>query len=206
MVGVALGNLQRYGHAVPERFQPGGRAPAPPPLDLVQDFVNTEIPGWARDDIATPELLEEWLRKRRLLEEDEPVGAADFVAARELRAALRGLGLLNNLGESPDQALRENLLSALSTVSFRVEVDELGRLVPTPAGTGASRALAAVVATVLDAQASGAWGRLKACRKEGCGWLFYDGSRNNSSNWCSMSICGNRAKTAAYRGRRKAAR
>lgn len=191
---------------MPETFQPGGRAPAPPPLDLVQDFVNTEIPDWARDDIATPALLEEWLRERRLLEEDERVGAADFVAARELRAAFRGLGLLNNLGEAPDEELRESFRAALSTVSFRVEIDESGRFVSAPAGTGVSRALASIVATVLDAQASGTWRRLKACRKEGCGWLFYDASRNNSSNWCSMSICGNRAKTAAYRGRRKAAR
>ena len=37
-------------------FQPRWRSPAPP-LDLVQDFVNTEIPDWDRDDIATPEAL-----------------------------------------------------------------------------------------------------------------------------------------------------
>ena len=42
-------------------FQPGGRSPAPAPLDLVQDFVNTEIPDWDRDDIATPEALGAWL-------------------------------------------------------------------------------------------------------------------------------------------------
>lgn len=187
-------------------FQPAGRAPAPAPLDLVQDFVNTEIPEWARDDIATPKLLGEWLRGRRLLEEGEPVGAADFVAARELRAALRRLALLNILGEPPGHGLRETLLSALSNVSFRVDLDTAGRLVPAPAGSGAGRALASVVAVVLDAQASGSWRRLKACRKESCGWLFYDGSRNCSSSWCSMSICGNRVKTAAYRGRRKGER
>jgi len=184
-------------------FQPAGRAPAPPPLDLVQDFVNTEIPELARDDIATPAFLAEWLRERRLLEEGESVFAADFVAAREVRAALRRLALLNTLGADPDHRLRESLISALSEVSFRVDVDEAGRLVPTPAGTGGSRALASMIAVVLDAQAAGSWRRLKACRKESCGWLFYDGSRNCSSSWCSMSICGNRVKTAAYRGRRR---
>lgn len=190
---------------MPEGFQPAGRTAAPPPLDLVQDFVNTEIPEWARDDIATPELLGEWLRGRRLLEEGESVFAADFVAARELRAALRRLALVNTLRDPPGVGLREILLSALSDVAFRVDVDDAGRLVPTPAGTGASRALGSVVAVVLDAQASGSWRRLKACRKESCRWLFYDGSRNCSSSWCSMSICGNRVKTAAYRGRRRAA-
>ena len=81
--GVALGVLGRYGAAVsPEAFQPGGRAPAPPPLDLVQDFVNTEIPDFARDDIATPAELEAWLRGRGLLAAGEALDAETFVAAR----------------------------------------------------------------------------------------------------------------------------
>ena len=190
---------------MPQSFQPGGRAPAPAPLDLVQDFVNTEIPEWARDDIATPELLEDWLHERGVLEDGEPLGAADFVAARELRTVLRRLARLNTLGEPPGAGLRESILSALSGVSLRVDVDEGGRLVPVPAGAGAGRALASIVAIVLEAQVSGSWRRLKACRKESCGWLFYDGSRNSSSSWCSMSVCGNRVKTAAYRRRRGAA-
>ena len=46
-----------------DEFQPGGRAPAPAPLDLVQDFVNTEMPDWHRDDIATPAALATWLAR-----------------------------------------------------------------------------------------------------------------------------------------------
>ena len=187
-----------------EGFQPAGRAAAPPPLDLVQDFVNTEIPEWFRDDIATPELLAGWLRDRGLLEPGEPVGGDDFVAARELRSALRSLALLNTTGEAADDELRARLASAFSACELRVEADVSGRLVPVAAGPPARRALAEIAAVVLEAQATGTWGRLKACRKESCGWLFYDGSRNHSSVWCSMSICGNRVKTASYR-RRKAA-
>jgi predicted RNA-binding Zn ribbon-like protein len=186
-------------------FQPGGRAAAPAPLDLVQDFVNTEIPEWARDDIATPDLLGRWLRERGLLEEDARVVAEDFVAARELRDALRGLALLNTTSEKLDDVARGRIVTALSAVELRVEVDAAGRPVAAPAGSGARRALSSIVAVVLEAQATGSWRRLKACRKESCGWLFYDGSRNCSSSWCSMSICGNRVKTAAYRRRREAA-
>lgn len=56
--------------------------------------MNTEIPEWARDDIATPELLERWLRGRGLLGGEETVDAAGFVAARELRSSLRALAVL----------------------------------------------------------------------------------------------------------------
>ena len=187
-----------------EGFQPGGRAAAPAPLDLVQDFVNTEIPEWARDDISTPSLLEGWLRERGLLEAGETVSAAGFVAARELRAALRELALLNTLGAAPDESLRERVRAAFSDATLRADLDAGGSLVAVPARGGEWRGLAAIASIVLAAQGDGSWSRLKACRKESCGWLFYDRSRNASSSWCSMSICGNRTKTAAYR-RRKAA-
>ncbi len=166
--------------------------------------MNTEIPEWARDDIATPELLAGWLRDRGLLGLDEPVSGDDFVAARALRSGLRSLARLNTTGEAADDELRARLASAFSACELRVEADAAGRLMPVPAGPPALRALAAIAAVVLDAQTNRTWGRLKACRKESCAWLFYDGSRNLSSVWCSMSICGNRTKTASYR-RRKAA-
>lgn len=183
-------------------FQPAGRAPAPPPLELVQDFVNTEIPEWARDDIGTPAALEAWLRARGLLEADDSVDAVAFVRARELRAALRVLALGNTLGAPPDDELRQGASRALARVTLGVTVDEAGAVVPVSVGGGVDRALGVLLSVVLDAQASGTWRRLKACRKETCGWLFYDASRNHSAMWCSMSICGNRAKTASYRRRR----
>jgi predicted RNA-binding Zn ribbon-like protein len=38
-----------------------------------------------------------------------------------------------------------------------------------------------------------------------CGWMFYDTSRNHLRRWCSMKICGNRAKARRHyeRERRK---
>ncbi len=187
-----------------QRFQPAGRAPAPPPLDLVQDFVNTEIPEWARDDIGTPAELERWLRARRLLGAGETVDAAGFVAARHVRSALRDLALLNTLGEAPGAELRRHLDDALAGVVLAARVTGEGRLVAGAIGEAVPRALGTLLTIVLEAEAAGTWERLKACRKDSCRWLFYDGSRNRSSNWCSMSICGNRAKTAAYRRRRAA--
>jgi predicted RNA-binding Zn ribbon-like protein len=40
----------------------------------------------------------------------------------------------------------------------------------------------------------------------GCGWLFYDESKNASRRWCSMEGCGSQAKMRRYRSRRRPAR
>ena len=37
----------------------------------------------------------------------------------------------------------------------------------------------------------------------GCGYLFYDTSRNHSRRWCSMDSCGNRAKAKRHYQRKK---
>jgi predicted RNA-binding Zn ribbon-like protein len=186
---------------VAETSQPGGRAPAPEPLDLVQDFVNTEVPDWHRDDISTPAALADWLRARGLIRAGDVVDGEAFVAARELRAVLRELALANTVGEAPSEERRAAIDAALGTFPLVVRVGAHGPGVA-PAGSGATRGLAAIVAVVAAAQAAGTWERLKACRQDTCGWLFYDVSRNRSSSWCSMQICGGREKSRAYRRRR----
>ncbi len=183
-----------------DSLQPGGRTPAPPPLRLVQDFVNTEVPDWQRDDIATPEELAAWLRDRRLIARDDEVTAELFVATRALRSALRELALANTLDEAPTPDRRAAIDAALAAfpLSLRL-VDGTPHL--SPAGQGTAAGLAAIVAAVAEARSDGVWPRLKACRQDTCGWVFYDGSRNRSSSWCSMQICGGREKSSRYRRR-----
>jgi predicted RNA-binding Zn ribbon-like protein len=43
--------------------------------------------------------------------------------------------------------------------------------------------------------------RLRQC--PGCGWLFFDESRNRSRQWCDMRFCGNRAKARRFHQRQK---
>lgn len=183
-----------------ETSQPGGRAPAPEPLDLVQDFVNTEIPDFQRDDIATPEELAAWLAGRGLATPTDQVDAALFVEARALRSALRELALANTLGTAPAAGRRRALDETLRLFPLAVRLDA-GRPRLVASSDGARGGLAAIVAVLAESQAAGTWERLKACREETCGWVFYDGSRNRSSSWCSMQVCGGRAKASSYRRR-----
>ena len=188
---------------LPPGFQPAGRAPAPPPLDLVQDFVNTEIPVWAIDDLATPDALAAWLTARGLLVDGTTVHAESFVRARSLRTVLRQLARRNTRGLSTDEQLRSQFADVAADAPLRFELDEAGGVRLRPERGGVDGALAEILSRVHEAQGSGAWRRLKSCPGPHCGWLFYDGSRNGSSRWCSMSICGNRTKTAAYRRRQR---
>ena len=36
--------------------------------------------------------------------------------------------------------------------------------------------------------------RIRHCANAKCLWLFLDDSKNGSRRWCSMQLCGNRAK------------
>jgi predicted RNA-binding Zn ribbon-like protein len=47
---------------------------------------------------------------------------------------------------------------------------------------------------------------VKACEGAACTLLFVDRTRSRARRWCSMAICGNRAKQAAHRLRLKANR
>jgi predicted RNA-binding Zn ribbon-like protein len=188
---------------VADDFQPGGRAPAPAPLRLVQDFVNTEVPDFDQDDVATPAALTVWLAARGLAKASDEVDAALFVDARALRSALRDLALANTVGTAPGGRRRKEIDAALHAFPLVLRLIE-GRPRLVTAADGARGGLAAIVAVVAEARAAGSWERLKACRQETCGWVFYDGSRNHSSSWCSMQVCGGRAKASSYRRRQAA--
>jgi predicted RNA-binding Zn ribbon-like protein len=154
---------------------------APEPLRRVQLLVNS------RDAHSEIEWLPEWLAENKL-------GLEELARAAELREALRALVLANN-GFALEAGALEAFNRASERVSLRLGEDGELRV------HGDDDALDAVVAVVLGALIDGTWGRLKACRN--CNWSFYDYSPNRSATWCSMQICGNRAKTRAYRRRRR---
>jgi predicted RNA-binding Zn ribbon-like protein len=44
---------------------------------------------------------------------------------------------------------------------------------------------------------------LRECSNPNCRLLFYDDSRTHRRRWCSMALCGNRNKVAAFADRQK---
>jgi predicted RNA-binding Zn ribbon-like protein len=180
---------------------PGGREPAPQPLRLVQAFVNTLDQENRVEELRDPAALRSTLVELELLPASSaPLTDDDLVLALGVREALRALALANNGVPLPDGAtatLERASRAAQLTIRFE---DGRARLVPAVGGVDA--ALGDLVAVVHEAMADGSWERLKGCPRDVCHWVFYDRSRNRSSTWCAMSVCGNRTNTRAYRRRR----
>jgi predicted RNA-binding Zn ribbon-like protein len=171
-------------------------------LELVSSFVNTLEKNVTRPDeeqLDSPEALGSWMNEHGISPGDD-LGPADLKRAIEFREAMRLLLLANNSGELERDALRR-LREAADEGLIRVEIHDDGEAFARPARAGVPALFARLLAAVADSQCAGSWDRLKACAADDCQWAFYDTSRNRSRTWCSMEVCGNRAKTRAYRAR-----
>jgi predicted RNA-binding Zn ribbon-like protein len=163
---------------------------------LVESFLNSIDLESGRDDLDSPVRFRGWLIANGHSAAADGVTAADLWFARELRDALRAE--VREHGDA-DHA-RLNALAAGVALRAAFTPDGLG---VRPAENGVRGVLGEVLGAVVIADREGRWQRLKICRERHCQVAFYDRSKNSSRCWCSMSVCGNRNKTRAYRGRRR---
>ncbi|MGW0969075.1 CGNR zinc finger domain-containing protein [Streptomyces sp. NPDC002516] len=195
------------------------RAPAPGGLALVQALVNTLDIESGADSLDTPEGL-----ARLGLTADEADGA------RELRESLRAVCLahaghpahrdVTPLGELLARAPLRVTLDGPGGAARLVPAVEPPSSAPAPAaptpladpappvalappvGPAASLPLAfRVAAAIAESLVEGTWPRLKACEAPTCHWAYYDRSPAGRGRWCSMSVCGARAKMRRYRAK-----
>jgi len=172
--------------------------PAPGALEAVRSFVNTWDQETATDALSSPAAL------AAFLDVGGDATAADLRRAVALREALRAL-LAHHGGAPLDAAAPPVLEAAARRARLGVAFDADGRATAAPRAPGVDGALGRLLAIVAAAQADGSWERLKACPADDCRWAFYDRSRNRSSVWCDMKVCGNRAKARSFRARGGAA-
>jgi predicted RNA-binding Zn ribbon-like protein len=183
--------------------QPGDRAPAPGRLALVQDLINTADLEAGRDRLRSLDQLESFCLDHGIGE----VGAApaDLEAVRELRAALRAAcrahGGTAGVPAPALAALDRQFASA--PLALTVVADGTARAEPSAGLAGGRLVAAHVAAAVLAGVADGTWPRLKTCEAPACRWAYYDASPGGRGRWCSMSVCGARAKMRAYRARNR---
>ncbi|AZK94356.1 CGNR zinc finger domain-containing protein [Streptomyces tsukubensis] len=166
------------------------REPAPGGLALIEALVNTVDFEAGTDALDTPE-------GRARFE----LAPGDVPAARALREALRSALTAHAghtvPGDPPPSEL--GVLLAAAPLAVTVTGDGAAALAPVPSPAPAlTRRVARAIAGSLIA---GTWQRLKCCESATCRWAYYDRSPAARGRWCSMAVCGARAKMRAYRAR-----
>ena len=180
--------------------QPAGRPPAPGRLGYVQAFLNAfwDLGGDGDEVWSSQAAYGAWLADRGF---DARVTRADLERALTLREALRVVCLAHHDSREAPGAIATLDGIARAVAPAASLTPSLVQDTLDPAADGPDAACALVLGIVFQARADGSFGRLKACPHAKCGWAFYDISRNRSSQWCSMRICGNRTKGEAFRRR-----
>jgi predicted RNA-binding Zn ribbon-like protein len=133
--------------------------------------------------------------------------------ARELREWCRGL-VRKHMGKplKPAATLRE--LDPLNSLlardegfnEIRVSRDESGdrlELHTTRRWRSAESLLLPIAENLAQFICEENFSDVKACEGASCTLMFADHTRRRARRWCSMAICGNRAKQAAHRERLK---
>ncbi|WP_216590351.1 CGNR zinc finger domain-containing protein [Streptomyces brasiliscabiei] len=165
------------------------RPSAPGGLALVESLVNTLDLESGADALDTPE------GRARLGLTD----AEDLTDVRGLRESLRAtlLAHAGHVPHGPVTPLGELLAAAPLVVAVSAE-DGSATLRPT---ADPAPLLSRVAAAVAEALTAGTWQRLKACEAPDCHWAYYDRSPAGRGRWCSMRVCGARAKMRRYRAK-----
>lgn len=163
------------------------RAPAPGGLALVEALANTVDLESGGDRLDTPEGRAEF-----------GIAERDLADVRELRESLRA-ACLAHAGHPPHREVTP-LGELLARTPLYVTVDERDGSASLAPSDGTSL-LPRVAAAVAQALTEGTWLRLKACELPECHWVYYDRSPAGKGRWCSMAVCGARAKMRRYRAK-----
>jgi predicted RNA-binding Zn ribbon-like protein len=125
-------------------------------------------------------------------------------SARVLRENIRSLVEKRKAGRRGDPSFLNGLLAEAQShprliwdKPHSLKVDRVRRR-DTPEAI-----LAPVAETVADLLATGNFKLVKRCEDETCVLWFSDYTKSHHRRWCSMALCGNRHKVAAYRKRRR---
>jgi predicted RNA-binding Zn ribbon-like protein len=170
----------------------------------VLDFVATVAERGTSDleHLRTPEDLADWVERSRLVDAPAAVTETDLTRSREVRDAMFRLIAARIDGVRPPVADRA-MVNALAA--------EGGRQVSL-GGDGKVRwrgdvpaILADLARDCLSLFADPDGEDLRWCADPRCTRPFVDRSRGHRRRWCGMKGCGDRAKAAAYRARRRAA-
>ena len=125
--------------------------------------------------------------------------------AKELHAAIRKAFHACAGNEGPSRESIETINRILRVTEGHDELvahDGSYRLEFIARESGPEWLLASIARSAAEILSESRPGGLRLCANPACGLFFYDASPTRRRRWCSMTLCGNRHKVAAFARRR----
>jgi len=182
------------------------------------DFINT-LDLWpvSHDHLDSAASALDWLVEHDLMHREARVhllaqyeaspatGLEMLSRLRRVRQAMRGVLEAAATRQAPDasdladinRALRTHYIYELVPATDGVSLDHRHQ------GDPVDGAIARLSEALARELIQGDTARLRICQNPECHWVFKDTSRTGKRKWCSMRSCGNRAKVARHRARRR---
>lgn len=175
-----------------------------PALDLLNTVA--QIDGNPVDSWTSDEDVARWLIRMGWYQEGAIVPAQTrglLKSARALREAVRAMVSTRKNGGQVDPGPLNDFLAKAPSHSELICEDaglrlERKRVVKSP-----EQLLAPVAESAAELLAAGDFGLIRKCEDQTCTMWFYDRTKSHRRRWCSMALCGNRHKVAAFRQRKQ---
>lgn len=186
----------------------GERLPAAPLRigdHMALDFLNTvaQVEGQPYDFFQSDEDVIRWLEAAGCaleISDDEPCNGALLTAARQLRAAILRAVQQHKKEEAWQQDdLNRFLRSASSHFELTLGSDGKPEYRRVYAAATPEQQLGPVAEQAADLLINGDFSLVRECEHPECTLWFYDRTKAHRRRWCSMAVCGNRAKAARFR-------
>lgn len=177
--------------------------------DLALDFINTEYGVGARhkDCFVDEQSVVDWLKLAELVPKDfngVPNGLLKLALA--LRENARALVTAARAKSAADAGVTNRVLEVGRT-RRELQWDSASskfQVVKQTRNDDAAGLLAPVAEAVVNLLTAKQIDLVRQCEAHDCTLLFHDVTKSHRRRWCSMAMCGNRMKVAAFRSRKKA--
>jgi predicted RNA-binding Zn ribbon-like protein len=183
------------------------------------DFINTELilNGAPADLLETFEDLLDWLVKSQTLSKKEAEARSGalrqdqktqiLAQAKTFRTTLRRMVVSivneNRVPESAVTAINQLLRACSGYRELARTRSNAFKEVFIASADSKDAFLASLAIFASDLLRMADLTLIKKCKNPACVLYFYDTTKNHARNWCSMQLCGNRDKVAAYFRRKR---
>jgi predicted RNA-binding Zn ribbon-like protein len=172
------------------------------------DFLNTvmRVNGELTDALQTGQDVLVWLREAQFpVPETDLKGTPSSLlrSARRLRENIRCLAEKRKAGRRGDPSVLNSFLA--KSQGYRQltwDAAQSPRIKVVWRQKTTASILAPLAEAAADLLATANFAFIKRCEHRDCILWFSDQTKSHQRRWCSMDICGNRHKVAAYRKRR----